>query len=86
MGSKIYNQYIIVKSAIKIDDSKVKEEIKKEFERHARIDASRVKVDVEGTKITLKGTVSNFDELDIAEDAAWSIPGVNKVENLLRIE
>lgn len=77
---------IVIKPAVNIDISAVKEKISKEFERHARIDASRIKVEAVGKKITLKGLVSNFDEIDEAEDAAWSIPGVEEVKNELTVD
>lgn len=85
-GVKSVINNIIVKSSANIDANKVKEQITKEFERHARIDASKIKVEVEGKTIILKGTVRNFDEMDEAVDAAWSTPGVENVRNNLLIE
>ena len=77
---------IEVKPSIVIDSSKVKEQITKDFERHARIDASKIKVTIEGKKIILTGTVRNYDEMDDAKDTAWSIAGVKEVENNLTME
>jgi osmotically-inducible protein OsmY len=77
---------IEVKPIIIIDSSKVKSQITKEFERHARIDADKIKVTVEGKKIILTGKVSSYDEIGEAEDAAWSIAGVEKVDNKLTID
>ena len=37
-------------------------------------------------KIILEGEVSNFDEMEIAEDAAWAIPGVAEVKNELVVD
>lgn len=82
----VINNIIVKPSAHIIDANKVKEQITKEFERHARIDASKIKVEVEGRKIILKGAVRNFDEMDEAVDAAWSIPRVENVRNDLLIE
>jgi len=84
-GVKYIENNIKIKPAISIDSSNVKEKITKEFERHARIDAGKISVETEGRKIILKGTVRNFDEKDDAANAAWSIPGVNEVENKLTI-
>jgi osmotically-inducible protein OsmY len=64
----------------------INKEITKEFERHARFDASRIKIKVQGRKITLEGEVSNFDEMEMAEDAAWAIPGVAEVRNELVVD
>jgi osmotically-inducible protein OsmY len=77
---------ITVKPSININEDKVKQEITKEFERHARLDASRIKIKVQGRKIIIEGEVSNFDEIDIAEDVAWSIPGVAEVKNELVVD
>lgn len=84
-GVKYIENNIKIKPAISIDSSNVKEKITKEFERHARIDAGKISVKTEGRKIILKGTVRNFDEKDDAANAAWSIPGVDEVENKLTI-
>lgn len=74
-----------IKIKSSINPIEVKEKIIKEFERNARIDANNVQVEVEGSKVILKGSVRNFDELNEARDAAWSIPGVNSVSDQLEI-
>jgi len=84
-GIKSIINNIKVKPSIIIDSSKVKSQITKEFERHARIDADKIQIIVEGKKITLTGKVRNFDEIDEAETAAWSIAGVENVSNKLTI-
>lgn len=84
-GVKLAINNITVKPSIAINEEKVKQEITKEFERHARLDASKIRIKVEGRKITLEGEVANFEEMNIAEDAAWSIPGVAEVKNELMI-
>lgn len=63
----------------------VKERIVKEFERNARIDAKNIQVEVDGSTVTLKGSVKNFDEDKEARNAAWSIPGVSVVVDKLKI-
>jgi len=85
-GIKSIINNIKVNPSILINSSQVKEQITKDFERHARIDANNIKVSIEGAKIILTGTVRNYDEMDAAEDAAWSISGVQEVENNLTIE
>jgi len=85
-GIKSIINNIEIKPAIVIDSSKVKSQITQEFERHARIDASKIKVIVEGKKIILNGEVRNYDEMEDARDAAWSIAGVQEVKNNLIVE
>jgi osmotically-inducible protein OsmY len=74
-----------IKVMPKVSPFEVKEKIIKEFERNARIDASNIQVEVEGNKVTLKGSVKNFDEDKEARTAAWSVPGVSQVTDNLRI-
>ena len=85
-GIKSVINKIVVKSSTRIDAHAVKEQITKEFERHAKIDADKVKVTVEGKRIVLTGKVRNFDEIDEAETAAWSVAGVENVNNKLTID
>ena len=88
LGVKSIKNDIIVKqiTPIKLDTMAIKSKISKEFERHARIDAESIKIEVKGNKIILKGTVRNFDEINEAEEIAWSVVGVEDVENNLIIE
>jgi osmotically-inducible protein OsmY len=68
-----------------ISPSEVKDKIIKEFERNARIDANNIKVEVDGSKVTLKGSVQNLDEEREAKTAAWSVNGVSEVIDELTI-
>lgn len=63
----------------------VKEKIKKEFERHALIDAQNISVEIDGSKIILKGHVESWAEAKEASHIAWSIPGVSYVDNQIII-
>lgn len=64
----------------------VEQQITKAFQRNAGIDADKVRVEVQGDKVTLTGTVRSFAERQDAEKTAWASPGVMKVENKLVID
>jgi len=63
----------------------VKQQIEEAFKRSSIIEANRLKVDVYGSKVILSGTVSSWYECSVAEQAAWSAPGVTEVENKIQI-
>jgi osmotically-inducible protein OsmY len=63
----------------------VKREIEAALLRSAEIDSGRVHVEVRDGEVVLTGAVRNWDERQRAEDAAWSAPGVSKVDNQLTI-
>ena len=66
-----------------ISPSEVSSKILNEFERNARIDASKISIEIDSNKIILRGTVHSWAEHKEATKAAWSIPGVTSVENLI---
>lgn len=82
-GVRGVTNLIEVKAAV--EPKNVKDKIRNAFHRNATIDSEAVNVLVEGDKIILKGTVQSRAEKKQAENAAWSAPGVSKVENKLEI-
>jgi osmotically-inducible protein OsmY len=64
----------------------VKRKITAAFHRSAQLDADHVQVEVDGRHVTLRGTVSSWEEKRDAERTAWSAPGVGDVRNLLVIQ
>jgi osmotically-inducible protein OsmY len=65
----------------KVAPTEVKEKIEAAFKRNAILDLNRIKVQVEGSKVTLSGTVGSWAEVQEAEDAAWAAPGVSEVKS-----
>ncbi|MGW5241739.1 BON domain-containing protein [Monashia sp. NPDC004114] len=60
-------------------------QVRKALARHAHLDANTIDVGSMGTEITLTGTVRSWAESNQACHVAWSVPGVTKVVNLLRV-
>jgi osmotically-inducible protein OsmY len=67
------------------DRGDVQESIKKAFKRNASLDAKDLDVSTDNGSVTLKGTVSSWAEHDEAVEAAWAAPGVNSVNDDLRV-
>jgi osmotically-inducible protein OsmY len=64
----------------------IKRKIEEALRRAAELDASRIKVEANGSEVILRGTVRSWAEREEAEHAAWRAPGVTKVDNRIRIE
>jgi osmotically-inducible protein OsmY len=56
------------------------------LKRNALTDAAQIDVAVDGTRVTLTGTVASYDEFRQAERAAWSSPHVTEVRNDLTVQ
>ncbi len=66
--------------------TEVKKKIDSSFQRHASLDAKKIKVEVDSGAVTLTGAVRSVAEWQDAENAAWSAPGVHTVKNLVDIQ
>ena len=82
-GIKGISNLIVVKSPVLPSD--LKASIEKALVRNAETDAQHITVDVEGSKVILRGKVRSFAEWKAAEETARSAPGVTEVENKIMI-
>ena len=83
-GVTAVNNQIVLKP--KVEPTEVKAKIEAAFQRSAVVEAKRITVKAEGSKVILTGTVRTWVEYQDAERAAWAAPGVREVMNLLKIE
>lgn len=54
--------------------------------RAATVDAEKIRVEVDGNKVALRGVVRSYAEKEDAENAAWCAPGVSQVQSFLTVE
>ena len=57
----------------------VKTDIEAALKRRASADAKTIAVAVQGSEVTLSGTVHSWAERDLATRSAWGTPGVRNV-------
>lgn len=84
LGVRNVLNFINVKTKITAFDVRTK--IAQALHRTATVDAERVSIDVEGSKVILHGKVRSIAERDDVEEAAWCAPGVSNVESHLEIQ
>jgi len=84
IGVKGVTNLIVVNPTIK--PKELKRTVEEALKRNAHItDPSSIAVDVDNTKVILKGKVRTWEEREEAEQTAWRAHGVTDVDNRLMI-
>lgn len=79
----IANRIALKSTAVPED---VKKRIEEALKHSAELEADNLNVTVEGDTVTLKGSVNAYYERDLAERAAWTVPGVKQVVDLIQVD
>jgi osmotically-inducible protein OsmY len=82
-GVKGVTNLITVKPRVAPQD--IKKKIEDALRRSAEMDAKRISVEVDRSKVILRGTVRSWAEREEAERQAWAAPGVTQVDNRITI-
>jgi len=76
----------LVKVKPKVSPADVEKKIHEALSRQADREAHRLAIAVDGSQVTLRGTVHSWTERDAVQGAAWATPGVSMVVNDLLVD
>ncbi len=63
----------------KVSVGEVRADIETAIKRQALKDASKIDVGIQGSEVTLSGTITSWPERELIKQSAWNTPGVMKV-------
>jgi osmotically-inducible protein OsmY len=70
----------------RVSASDIKKKIEDALARNAHVEARAIRVNVsDSNKVRLEGAVDCWDDRDVVENAAWSVPGVQSADDRLAI-
>jgi osmotically-inducible protein OsmY len=84
LGVTGVSNLVIIKPAMKL--SAVTGDIEAALVRRAKSDAKKIHVELNGSTVTLTGSVDNWAERDTARDTAWGTPGVVNVVDKMTMD
>lgn len=84
-GVRDVRSEITITPSTTLSPAAAKSKITSAIMRNAQLQANRIEPLVNGSEITLTGAVSSWAARNQAEHAAWAVPGVTSVRNLLRL-
>jgi len=76
----------LVKVKPRVSSADVEKKIHDALSRQADREARKLSIAVDGSHVTLRGTVHSWSERDAVQGAAWSTPGVTVVVNDLLVD
>jgi len=74
-----------IKIKPRVQAYEVREKIEKALKRTAVFDAAGLTIKMDGSKVTLGGNLHSWNERDLVETAAWSVPGVTQVQDKIAL-
>jgi osmotically-inducible protein OsmY len=80
--TRVENRIVVRPSAKPTD---IRNQVERALQRDARLHATTIFVQVDGSKVRLSGRVSTASEREAAENVAWSAAGVAEVDDQLLV-